>query len=135
MATHTNHRVKLTAAVLLLATAALLWAYRERLFSAEDSPAGDDARTAWYCVECERGFELLPREYEGRVYQGMPPGLTVDAGEQIDMTLAVSLVACPNCGKGAVFARKCPDHGSIFDPRREGRVGGCPRCDRLPLDD
>lgn len=132
MATQTNRSLKLAAAVFLLAMAAVLWVDRERLFSAGDSPADEDARAAWYCVACERGFELSQRAFEGRVYQGMPPDMSVGEGEQIDMTLAVSLVPCPDCGKGAVLARKCPKDGAVFDPRR---AGGCPSCERRPRSD
>lgn len=113
-------------ALAVLTGGIVLFANRNRIFGSDQVPDSPELATYWYCANCQRGFSLNPREYEGGL--GVQPASDESSAGGKPMRTRMTVI-CPACGQTAVSARSCSKDGTIFDPQSvNGKAGICPSC-------
>lgn len=125
--------IKLGVAACLLAVAVVAYV---TLSSKAGPPDADEARSAWFCPDCDAGFELTVEQVAAMVSRVRRE----PAADEQDPTpvarpqrrghTTVEVAKCLTCGKmSGVAARRCRGCRSIFPARNERHEPAvCPKC-------
>ena len=130
-----NDIIKLCIVVGLLVVAVILY-----IAASEEEPIVDEAKTAWFCESCNRGFELTGEEMRDRVSRtrggiaSETDGADAAPKARIGGRGMIQVARCPYCDKWTGFvARRCSTCGKIYRAKTEdGQVPSCPYCEGTP---